>query len=136
VRRVAVAIAAPAAAAALLLAGCQSAPKKDYVEFQAASDPTNVASALSERMAECWFNAGRADFADFIYAPELNSYAGRPRVLVVSRADPGGLPKLVVEATEAKRVTSVKLFGPLLSTPGGPRISADVGRWAGGAPGC
>jgi hypothetical protein len=120
----------------LLLAGCQSVPKKDYLEFNAASDPTNVASALSERMAECWFGADRADFADFIYAPELNSYAGRPRVLVVSRADPGGLPKLVVEASKAKRGTSVRLFGPLLSTASGPGISADVGRWVTGQDGC
>lgn len=127
---------AAGAAAALLLAGCQAAPKKDYVEFTAASDPTNVASALSERMAECWFKAGRAEFADFIYAPELNSYAGRPRVLVVARADPGGLPKLVVEAAKAKRGTSVRLFGPLLSTASGPRITADIGRWTAGSAGC
>ncbi len=134
--RLASALATPAVAVALLLAGCQSVPKKDYLEFNAASDPTNVASALSERMAECWFATGRADFADFIYAPELNSYAGRPRILVVSRTDPGGLPKLVVEASKAKRGTSVKLFGPLLSTGSGPGISADVGRWVTGQDGC
>jgi len=127
---------AGALAAAFLLFGCQAAPEKDYVEFQAASDPTNVASALSERMAECWFKAGRAEFADFIYAPELNSYAGRPRILVVARADPGGLPKLVVEASKAKRGTSVRLFGPLLSTASGPRIAADIGRWTAGSQGC
>ena len=127
---------AAAAAAGCLLAACQSPPEKDYVEFRAASDPTNVASALSERMAECWFEAGRAEFADFIYAPELNSYAGRPRVLVVARADPGGLPKLVVEASKADRGTSVRLFGPLLATASGPRIAADLGRWTAGSPAC
>lgn len=123
-------------AAALAAAGCQSAPKKDYLEFSAAGDPTDVASALAKQVGACWFGnaAGQPGrFDGLVYAPELNAYAGRPRILLVPESDPGGLPQLVIEASEAKGATSVKLFGPLLATAGGPGIRADVGRWMGAA---
>ena len=118
-----------------LLASCQSAPK-DYAEFHAAQAPVNVATRIAENVRACWFGGERAAFADYSYAPELNSYSNRPRVLIVPKAEPHGLPKLVIEASAAKRGSSVKLFGPLMASSEAPAISRDVQRWASGASGC
>lgn len=128
-----------ALAAALAAAGCQSAPKTDYLEFSAAGEPTAVASALAAKVGACWFGNGNGGrFDGLVYAPELNAYAGRPRVLLVPKSDPGGLPRLVIEASAAGQDTSVRLFGPLLATSEGAAIRADIGRWTKnpGDPGC
>jgi hypothetical protein len=117
------------------LAACQSAPK-DYLEYRAAQTPVSVALRIAENVERCWFAGDRQAFADLAYSPELTSYSNRPRVLIVAKAAPDGLPRLVIEASEAKRGASVKLFGPLLGTPAGPAIARDVERWAEGGSGC
>lgn len=127
---------APPLALAVLLSACQSSPPKDYAEFRSPQDPATVASRLSENIGACWFAGARPAFAQYSYAPELNSFSGRPRILVVPKTDPGGLPKLVVEASEAERGASVKLFGPLMASAEASAISRDIERWAGGASGC
>ncbi len=118
-----------------ILAACQSAPK-DYAEFHAPQSPVNVASRIAENVGACWFGGARPVFADYSYAPELNSYSNRPRVLIVPKAEPHGLPKLVIEASAAERGSSVKLFGPLMASSEAPAISRDVERWASGGSGC
>lgn len=122
-------------ACAALLVACQTA-SKDYAEFGASQDPTAVAWRISERVGACWFGGARPAFAGYSYTPELTSYSDRPRVLIVDKKDPGGLPKLVIEVTAAKRGASVKLFGPLMATAEASAISRDVERWAGGATDC
>jgi hypothetical protein len=120
-----------------LLAACQtSVAHKDYAEFHAAQEPATVASDIARSVGACWFKGGRAAFAGLSYAPELNSYANHPRVLIVSKADPHGLPKLIIEATRSSRGSSVKLFGPLMATSEASAIARDVERWAGGNSGC
>jgi hypothetical protein len=126
---------ATATTAALLLAACQSGGPKDYAEFHAAQDPVHVADRIADNVGACWIK-GQAAFVDYTYASELTSYANRPRVLIVPKKDPHGLPKLVIEASAAKRGSSVKLFGPLMGGPEAAAISRDVERWAGGATGC
>lgn len=124
-------------AAFLFLTACQSTPPaRDYAEFRSTRDPVTVATSISEQMRACWFGGVRPGFADYSYAPELNSFSGRPRVLVVQKSDPTGLPKLVVEASEAGRGSEIKLFGPLMASAEAPAISRDIGRWAGGTTGC
>ena len=124
--------------AALGVAACQghetSAP--DYAEFRTDEAPVAVAARIADNMAACWFAGARPAFAGYSYAPELTSYSNRPRVLVVPRSDPAGLPKLVIEASRAEPGTSVKLFGPLMAGPEAQAISRDVGRWVDGATGC
>lgn len=120
----------------LALASCRSAPPVDYTGLRSAQDPVSTISRISDAMRDCWFGAGDPAFAGYIYAPELNSFAGRPRVLVVSKSDPGGLPKLVVEASKADQGTEVRLFGPLLTTASAASIHADIARWAAGATSC
>ena len=125
------------AAAMLLPAACQTAaPTRDYAEFRSSGGPGATAAALSENVAACWFGGSRPAFAGLIYVPELASHSDRPRVLIVAKSDPTGLPKLVIEASPAAGGASVKLFGPLMATAEAAAISRDVARWAGGASGC
>jgi hypothetical protein len=120
------------------LAACQSQPKatRDYAEFRSDEQPVAVAMRIADNVRACWFAGGRPAFAQYSYAPELTSYSNRPRVLVVPKSDPGGLPKLVIEASKARDGTSVKLFGPLMASPESAAISRDVARWVNGATGC
>ena len=83
---------------------------------------------------QCWFANGDSAFRGYSFANELNSFSGRPRFLLVPKGDFGGRPLLVVQAEgPAGEVTR---FGPLLDSPQGPRISADIRRWASGDTGC
>lgn len=112
---------------ALVLAGCQSSQ-------QAAQPVGNEAilanSALSQTIRTCWFSGDPA-FAEYHYAPEVNLAA--PRILIVSKADPQGRPLLVIEP---KGRGMVDVYGPLLQSPNGPRISADIARWRTGSEAC
>ena len=121
----------------LLLAACQTgSASKDYAEFQSSQDPATTAARIAQAVRACWFAGARPAFAGYSYAPELNSFANRPRVLIVPKADPGGLPKLVIEASPSPRGASVKLFGPLMASGEAAAIGRDVERWAAGATGC
>ena len=123
-----------AAVLATTLAACTtSAP--DYLEYAAYQDTNTVATRIAERVGACWFT-GDGAFSRFAYAPELNSFSGKPRILVVPKADPAGLPQLVIEVSKGKRATIVKLFGPLLATARGSAIQRDVERWADGGTDC
>jgi hypothetical protein len=117
------------------LAACQSA-QTDYLAFESPQAPVTTAARIAENVGPCWFGGGRAAFADYSYAPELASVSNRPRVLIVDKTDPTGLPKLVIEAVEDGRGSSVRLFGPLMATSEAPTIRRDVERWAEGGSGC
>ncbi len=84
--------------------------------------------ALAAR--DCWFRGKDPAFRAFRLAPELDSHSGRPRILVVPAANPGGLPLLVVEGRGSP--AQLETFGPLLQTGEGARIARDVDRWAAG----
>lgn len=125
---------AAAGLAGLLLSAC--ATSTNYLEYRPKGSPQVVADRLLTSIRACWFAEGEAGFADYAFEPELASHSNRPRILIVRKSEPGGLPQLVVEASRENRRTSVKLFGPLLATPLGPRIRADIDRWSGGQSGC
>jgi hypothetical protein len=82
----------------------------------------------------CWFKSGDAAFAKYQLAPELNSYTGRPRILIVERSQPTGRPSLVVQAEG--NPAKLETFGPMMSGPSSGKITTDVSRWAGGSKGC
>jgi hypothetical protein len=82
----------------------------------------------------CWFKSGDSSFKPYRLAPELDSYSGRPRILVVPASNPGGRPLLVVHAEG--NPAKVEVFGPLMMHSSGNRIASDVRRWAGGQPSC
>ena len=123
---------APAAALGMslaLLAGCQSA--KDGATTSNAATYA-LTKRLGDAIAQCWFDeASVPTFGKYIYSPEPGN--SPPRVLIVPRDTPTERPVLVVEAVGANEVN---LFGPLLDTEAGPRIRADLDRWAKGDEGC
>jgi hypothetical protein len=82
----------------------------------------------------CWFKSKDSAFRPYHLAPELNSYSGRPRILVVPAGNPGGRPLLVVHAEG--NPAKVEAFGPLMGHSTGNRIASDVQRWASGQPSC
>lgn len=117
-----------------VLAGC--ATTTDYLEFRHAERPQIVAARLLAAVESCWFRENDTAFSAYRREAELQSHSNKPRILLVKASEPGGLPQLVIEASQERRRTSVKLFGPLLATPLGPRIRGDVDRWTGGDTGC
>jgi hypothetical protein len=118
------------------LAGCQSSgkPGPGALAFSSskAALPTMERVALAAN--SCWFKSGDSSFKPYRLAPELNSYSGRPRILVVPGNNPGGRPLLVVHAEG--NPAKVEAFGPLMSNSVGNRIAADVRRWADGQSAC
>lgn len=92
--------------------------------------------AIAKTAQTCWFKSKDPAFKSFRLAAEVNSYAGRPRFLLVPKSNPGGLPKLVVQAEPKNGKTSVTAFGPMLSTTHGKRITTDIQRWATGSTSC
>jgi hypothetical protein len=99
---------------------------------------SHTALSTMERVAVaangCWFKSSDPAFARYVMAPELNSFTGRPRILVVERSQPTGRPLLVVQAEG--NPAKLAAFGPMMSGSGGARISADVTRWATGGKSC
>jgi hypothetical protein len=125
-------IAAVAAASTLciFIASCQSRPP--------ASGPDRSALSTMERVAvganSCWFKSGDTAFSAYRLAPELNSFTGRPRILVVHKNSPEGRPLLVVQAEG--NPARLQAFGPMMSEPVSTRIAGDVTRWSGGGKTC
>lgn len=93
---------------------------------------------VMQRIAEagrlCWIKSGDRAFRAYHLIPELDTHAGRPRILLVRRDDPRGLPSLVIEAAE-KPVT-IQTYGPLAVASVSSRINTDISRWATGQTGC
>ena len=115
---------------AATLGGCQmlgggSAP------VGSPDDAYLLSTRLAETIGRCWFAPGEAAFAGYVYSPERN--AGVSRILIVKKNEPTSLPVLVVEA---KGANSADVYGPLAASATGPRIRADVERWAKGGSGC
>jgi hypothetical protein len=103
--------------------------------------PTRVskaALATKERNAvganSCWFKSNDKDFRGYAFAPELNSFSGRPRMLVVPARNLAGRPLLVVQAEG--NPARIEAFGPMMQQGHSSRISADINRWASGQKGC
>ncbi|WP_046120906.1 hypothetical protein [Ensifer aridi] len=119
-----------ASASLALVAACQSKPPAPAASTAAL--PTMERVALGANA--CWFKSGDAAFKAYRLAPELNSFSGRPRILLVPRKSPEARPLAVIQAEG--HPARLQAFGPLLSEPVGTRIATDVRRWAAGGQGC
>ena len=117
-------------AASAILAACQSAPPAPRASTAAL--PTMERIALGANA--CWFKSGDTAFKAYRLAPELNSFSGKPRILVVPRHSPEARPLLVVQAEG--HPAKLSAFGPLMDEPVSGRIAIDVKRWAAGSSGC
>lgn len=120
---------------ALVAQACQSTPPA------AVATPAAGKSAALRNMEpvaiaahRCWFASGDSAFRNYSFANELDSHSGKPRFLIVPRADYGGRPLLVVEA-EGPQGT-ITTFGPLLDQPIGRRVQSDIARWRAGGTDC
>lgn len=115
------------------LGGCQT----EHATVGVGQD--NVAAvALLQRVNSnaqtCWIRSKDKAFRGYSVIPELDTGAGKPRILVVQSKSAQGLPKLVIEADGAP--VKASLYGPLSDGALGSRIHADVSRWAAGASSC
>lgn len=112
------------------LAACQT--KTPAPKANGAALPTMERIALGANA--CWFKSGDPAFKAYRLAPELNSFTGRPRILVVHRNSPESRPLLVVQAEG--NPAKLAAFGPMMSETVSARIATDVQRWAAGGKGC
>jgi hypothetical protein len=121
----------PVAACLVALAACQSSKPEIGGENAAA---VKLLQRVNESAHTCWIRSKDKDFTGYSVIPELDTQAGKPRILVVDKKAAHGLPKLVIEAggTPAK----ANAYGPLLTGPAGSRISSDLKRWIGGSDAC
>lgn len=103
-----------------------------------AAAPSSAALPVMERVAlganACWFKSKDPAFAGYRLAPELNSFSGRPRILLVRAHSPESRPLLVVQAEG--HPAQIDAFGPMMSEAVAGRITADVNRWSKGGKGC
>ena len=98
--------------------------------------PQSTMIRVAKQVQACWFAKSDAAMKGYKMAVEINSYAGKPRILIVPHNNPGGLPKLVAQAESLKGKTSFTTFGPLLATEDGPRLDASLRAWARGSRSC
>jgi len=131
--RVRLAPAQVAIAASLALAGCQSSgPGNVAVAGSEAAVPTM--ERIMKSATACWYGSGDAAFRPYRLAPELDAFAGPPRLLLVPAGNPQARPLAVIQAEGSP--ARVEAYGPLMGKPVGARISADVKRWAAGGTNC
>lgn len=118
---------------AAALSSCQSQ--------KAAQAPATVRSAalpVMERITTganaCWFRTKDPAFAAYRMAPELNSFSGKPRLLLVAKHSPESRPLLVIMAEGDP--ARLQAFGPLMDGALHGKITAGVNHWARGNTGC
>lgn len=119
-------------AVAGLAAGCTTSKPRPAPAASRAALPVMERVALGANA--CWFKSKDPAFAGYRLAPELNSFSGRPRILLVRAHSPESRPLLVVQAEG--NPARLDAFGPMMGEAVAGRISADVNRWAQGGKGC
>ncbi|MBX9455738.1 MAG: hypothetical protein KL863_06745 [Rhizobium sp.] len=118
--------------AAAFLPGCSS-KEKPVAALEIGALPIMERVALGAN--RCWFKSKDAAFAPYRLAPELKSFTGTPRILVVKRNAPESLPLLVVQAQG--NPAKLSAFGPLMQDATiSVRVNKDVSHWARGGRDC
>ena len=127
---------APALLAALsiaVLASCSSTTQKPVEALDLRPLPVMEKVALGAN--RCWFKSKDPMFAAYRLAPELNSFSGTPRILIVKKHAPEALPLLVVQASGSP--VKLSAFGPLMKDASvSARVNKDVRHWSRGGQGC
>jgi hypothetical protein len=115
-----------------LLAACSTA-REPVSALSIGALPVMERVALGAN--RCWFKSKDPMFAAYKLAPELNSFSGTPRILIVPRRSPEARPLLVVQASGSPAKMSA--FGPLMNDAAvSARVNKDVTGWARGDRGC
>jgi len=120
----------------LLFSACQSGGPAGEFELSVKQQPRKLMVTIARNMQKCWFKGISPVFRKFRMANEVNSYAGKPRLLLVPKNNPTGLPSLVVQAQQNEKLTRLHVFGPLLATHAGKLISTDLNNWTTGKNTC
>ncbi len=117
-----------------VLVGCQPADTLPALKINDRSAAIAVLQRVNNNAQNCWVSSKDRDFKAYRVIPELDTRAGKPRILVVEAKAAQGLPKLVIEA-EGKPA-KIASYGPLAQSPLSGRINSDISRWAKGSTGC
>lgn len=117
------------------LGGCADRAPSPSLERPAVADTgLDRMERLTLAANRCWIRSGDPAFAEFSIAPELSSFSGRPRFLLVPKDRFEARPLLVVEGRTGS--AAVETYGPLLGTDAAARIRGDIARWSAGASTC
>ncbi|WP_182085792.1 hypothetical protein [Aureimonas sp. ME7] len=118
-----------------LIAGCASpAPQAPARAPQRADTGLDRMERLTLAANRCWFKSRDPAFAAYSLAPELSSFSGKPRFLLVPKGRLEARPLLVVEGQRGS--SEVSTYGPLLASPLRARLEADIDRWRSGSSSC
>lgn len=122
--------------ALVFLSACQSSRQAGPGSISLASDAAALPTmeAISKAATACWFKTKDADFRAYKMAAELNSFSGRPRILLVPVKNPTARPLLVVQAEG--NPAKIEVFGPMMGQPVGSKIAHNVKLWAKGQKQC
>ncbi len=118
------------------LSACQLGGPSEGLNLTTSTKPITLVASIGKSIQKCWFKSNDPAFRPFKMANESNSLSGRPRLLLVPRNKPTGLPSLVVQAENVNGATRLQAFGPLLSTNAGQAISTDLKNWTAGSTTC
>jgi hypothetical protein len=119
--------------AAAVLAACSPKQKPAAPSVERGALPIMERVALGAN--RCWFKSKDPQFTAYRLAPELKSFSGTPRILVVKRNAPESLPLLVVQAQG--KPAQLSAYGPLMQDAGvNARVTRDVNNWARGGKNC
>jgi len=119
---------------ALLVVGLSACASGPSTQGPGSDTGLDRMERLTLNANRCWFKSGDPAFADYSLAPELSSFSGKPRFLVVPKGKLEARPLLVVEGRSGSG--QVDTYGPLLNEPVGGRLGADIRRWSGGDDRC
>ncbi len=122
----------PVALLSVILAACSQRGNPVSIS----ETPQSIVARVENQMKICWFRKANPTLAKYKIASEINSYTGKPRILLVPRNRPGGLPGLVVQAERRSGGNDVQVFGPLLEGSGGANLRASVNKWTSGSTAC
>ena len=124
-----------------VLTACQTGSPAANQSLKTNKKPVDAVVTIARIAQNCWFKSKDPAFKNTRMSNEVNSPAGRPRILLVKKNDPNGLPLLVIQAEKRGDVasgihTNIETFGPLLQSRNGKRIVDDVRRWSKGNKDC
>ena len=97
----------------------------------AADTPRLALQRIARNAARCWKGG---EIGRYAVIPELDTQAGKPRILLLEKGNSSALPALVIEGEGAP--TRLRTFGALSSSKLSARINGDIIRWSTGSDAC
>lgn len=116
------------------LSGCQSPTGPGNTATLMQLNSLHAMEHVAITANKCWFKSKDPQFLPYGMALELYSRTSKPRMMLVNRNTPNGLPLVVIEANGEP--ATINAFGPLMAKPIGNRISHDIKLWTSGTQRC